>query len=159
MRRLISALAWPRSRNAAGATPRVGRVSFHRDLGVAVGEHLGYLFAGSWSALTGVALMQATNTAWWLGLAGLVVGGLLMVCSFELVGAFEEQGWRVAAVPTPIASVAWSLWLIAVGNALLLAELRAAALSSQACQTASTCGAAAAPAPRLVGGAPGWVWG
>jgi Domain of unknown function (DUF4386) len=35
--------------------------SFHRYLGVAVGEHLGYLFTGAWSALTGVALMQATT--------------------------------------------------------------------------------------------------
>ena len=94
--------------------------SFNRYLGVAVGEHLGYLFTGSWSALTGVALMQATNTPWWLGLAGVIVGGLLMICSFEFVGAFEEKGWQVAAVLTPIAYVAWSLWLIAVGVALLL---------------------------------------
>ena len=94
--------------------------SFHRYLGVAVGEHLGYLFTGSWSALTGVALMQATNTPWWLGLAGVVIGGLLMACSFEFVGAFEEKGWQVAAVLTPIAYVAWSLWLFAVGVALLL---------------------------------------
>jgi Domain of unknown function (DUF4386) len=94
--------------------------SFHRYLGVAVGEHLGYLFTGTWSVLTGVALMQATNTPWWLGLAGVVVGGLLMICSFEFVGAFEERGWRVAAVLTPVAYVAWSLWLIAVGLALLV---------------------------------------
>lgn len=94
--------------------------SFHRYLGVAVGEHLGYLFTGSWSTLTGVALLQATNTPWWLGLAGIVIGGLLMACSFEFVGAFEQEGWRLAAVLTPITYVAWSLWLIAVGVALLL---------------------------------------
>ena len=75
--------------------------SFHRYLGVAVGEHLGYLFTGFWSALTGVALMQATNTPWWLGLAGVVVGGLLTTCSFEFLGAFEAKGWRLAAVLTP----------------------------------------------------------
>jgi hypothetical protein len=94
--------------------------SFHRYLGVAVGEHLGYLFTGSWSALTGMALMQATNTPWWLGLAGVVVGVLLMVCSFEFVGTFEEDGWQVAAVLTPIANVAWSMWLIVLGVGLLL---------------------------------------
>jgi hypothetical protein len=94
--------------------------SFHRYLGVAVGEHLGYLFTGSWSILTGVAMMQATNTPWGLGLAGVVVGGLLMMCSFEFVGAFEEKGWRVAAVLTPVAYIAWSVWLIAVGIALLV---------------------------------------
>lgn len=94
--------------------------SFHRYLGVAIGEHLGYLFTGTWSVLTGVALMQASNTPWWLGLAGILIGGLLMVCSLEFVGAFEEAGWRLAAVLTPITYIAWSLWLIAVGIALLL---------------------------------------
>jgi hypothetical protein len=94
--------------------------SFNRYLGVAVGEHLGYLFTGGWSASTGIALMQATNMPWWLGLAGVVAGGLLMICSLEFVGAFEERGWRGAAVLTPVAYVIWSVWLIAVGVALLL---------------------------------------
>jgi hypothetical protein len=93
--------------------------SFHRYLGVAVGEHLGYLFTGSWTALTGVALVQATNAPGWLGLTGVVVGGLLIVCSVEFVGAHEERGWHVAAVLTPITYVAWSLWLVAVGVILL----------------------------------------
>jgi hypothetical protein len=94
--------------------------SFHRYLGVAVGEHLGYLFTGSWSVLTGVALIQSTNAPWWLGLAGIVVGALLMVCSFEFVGAFEEDGWKLAGMVTPIAYIGWSVWLVAVGVALLL---------------------------------------
>jgi len=94
--------------------------SFHRYLGVAVGEHLGYLFTGSWSVLSGVALIQATNVQWWLGLAGIVVGALLMMCSFEFVGAFEEKGWTLAGTVTPIAYIGWSVWLVAVGVALLL---------------------------------------
>ncbi len=93
--------------------------SFHRYLGVAVGEHLGYLFTGAWSALTGIALMQATSTPGWLGLIGVIVGGLLVICSFEFVGAFEDEGWRPAAVLTPVTYVAWSLWLVAVGVALV----------------------------------------
>ena len=94
--------------------------SFHRYLGVAVGEHLGYLFTGGWSALTGVALIQATNTPGWLGVAGIVIGLLLMICSLEFVGSFEEEGWKVAATVTPIAYIAWSAWLVATGVALLL---------------------------------------
>ena len=94
--------------------------AMNRYLGVAVGEHLGYLFTGCWSVLSGVALMQATNTPGWLGLVGIVVGCLLMLCSLEFVGGFEEEGWNLAAVVTPIAYVAWSGWLIAVGVALLL---------------------------------------
>jgi hypothetical protein len=94
--------------------------SFNRYLGVAVGEHLGYLFTGGWSVLSGVALIQATNTPGWLGVAGIVVGGLLMMCSLEFVGAFELEGWKLAATLTPIAYVAWSIWLVAVGVALIL---------------------------------------
>lgn len=94
--------------------------SFNRYLGVAVGEHLGYLLTGGWSVLTGVALVQATNTPWWAGVAGIVIGALLMICSLEFVGAFEPEGWKLAGVLTPIAYVAWSLWLIVVGVGLLL---------------------------------------
>ncbi|CAM3472839.1 DUF4386 domain-containing protein [Occultella aeris] len=94
--------------------------SFNRYLGVAVGEHLGYLFTGGWSVLSGIALIQATNTPWWLGVAGIVVGALLMMCSLEFVGTFEQEGWKLAATLTPIAYVAWSVWLIAVGVALIL---------------------------------------
>lgn len=94
--------------------------AFNRYLGVAVGEHLGYLFTGGWSALSGVALIQSTNAPAWLGIAGIVVGTLLMICSVEFVGTFEQNGWRVAAAMTPIAYIAWSAWLVAVGFALLL---------------------------------------
>jgi hypothetical protein len=53
--------------------------------------------------------------------AGIVVGALLMICSLEFVGAFEQEGrLEVGRVSTPIAYVAWSLWLIVVGVALLL---------------------------------------
>lgn len=52
--------------------------SFNRYLGVAVGEHICYLFTGCWSVLTGAALIQANNAPWWLGVAGIVVGALLV---------------------------------------------------------------------------------
>jgi len=94
--------------------------SFNRYLGVAVGEHLGYLLTGAWSVLTGVALIQAANTPSWSGVAGIVIGALLMICSLEFVGAVEREGWKLARVLTPITYIAWSLWLIVVGVALLL---------------------------------------
>jgi hypothetical protein len=65
--------------------------SFNRYLGVAFGEHLGYVFTGGWSVLTGVALIQATNPPWWSGIAGIVVGALLMICSLEFVGASSRK--------------------------------------------------------------------
>jgi hypothetical protein len=45
---------------------------------------------------------------------------LLMICSLEFVGAIEQEGWKLAGVLTPIAYIAWSLWLIVVGVVILL---------------------------------------
>ena len=40
-----------------------------------------------------------------------------MLCSLEFVG--RSSGWAVAEKLTPLAYVAWSLWLIATGVVLL----------------------------------------
>jgi hypothetical protein len=93
--------------------------SLNRYLGVAVGEHLGYLLTGSWSVLVGVAIAQSTAAPSWLGVAGLCVGAALILCSLEFVGGFERSGWILAEKLTPIAYVIWSLWLIATGIALI----------------------------------------
>ena len=94
--------------------------SFNRYLGVAVGEHLGYLFTGAWSVLVGVASLQSGAVPAWIGVVGIVIGALLALCSLEFVGPFEREGWSLAATLTPIVYVAWSLWLVATGVALLL---------------------------------------
>ena len=48
-----------------------------------------------------------------------MIGALLVVCSLEFVGPSERDGWKVAEKLTPITYVAWSLWLVAIGVALL----------------------------------------
>ena len=88
--------------------------AFNRYLGVAVGEHLGYLLTGAWTTLAGIALLTESTT---LGVLGIVIGPALMVCSLEFVG--RSSGWTVAEKLTPSAYVAWSLWLIATGVVLL----------------------------------------
>jgi hypothetical protein len=93
--------------------------SFNRYLGVAVGEHLGYLLTGAWSVLVGVALTQSTVGAIWLGYPGIVIGALLVLCSLEFVGPAERAGWKLAGALAPIAYIAWSLWLVATGISLL----------------------------------------
>jgi hypothetical protein len=93
--------------------------SFNRYLGVAVGEHLGYLLTGAWTTLTGIALTQTTAAPSWIGVLGIVIGPLLMLCSLEFVGRHEPAGWKLAERLTPITYIAWSLWLIATGIALL----------------------------------------
>jgi hypothetical protein len=94
--------------------------AFNRYLGVAVGEHLGYLLSGSWSILVGFALTQSAVAPAWLGILGVIIGALLALCSLEFVGRFEPAGWKLAGALTPIAYIAWSLWLVATGVALIL---------------------------------------
>ena len=94
--------------------------AFNRYLGVAVGEHLGYAFTGIWSLLAGVALIDSTAVAGWLGVIGVFLGPLFLLCSLEFVGRGEDSGWKLAETLTPIAYVAWSIWLISVGVALLI---------------------------------------
>ena len=82
-------------------------------------EHLGYAFTGAWSILAGVALIDSTVAPDWLGVLGVLIGPLFLLCSLEFVGRFERSGWKLAGALTPIAYIAWSLWLLAVGVALL----------------------------------------
>jgi hypothetical protein len=93
--------------------------SFNRYLGVAVGEHLGYALTGAWTTLTGIALTQTSAVPSWLGIVGIVVGPVLVLCSLEFVGSHEPGGWKLAERLTPITYIAWSLWLVATGVALL----------------------------------------
>jgi hypothetical protein len=94
--------------------------AFNRYLGVGVGEHLGYLLTGTWTILVGVAFTQVAVVPGWLGVAGIVIGAILALCSLEFVGPAERSGWKLAAAVTPLAYVAWSLWLVAGGIALLV---------------------------------------
>jgi hypothetical protein len=94
--------------------------AFNRYLGVAVGEHLGYLFTGMWSVLVGVALTQSDATPGWLGLVGIVIGAVLAICSLEFVGPFEHAGWKLAGLVIPVAYIAWSAWLLVTGIFLLI---------------------------------------
>jgi hypothetical protein len=93
--------------------------SFNRYLGVAVGEHLGYALTGAWTALSGIALTQSAAAPAWIGILGILIGPVLMLCSLEFVGPHERTGFKLAERLTPITYIAWSLWLIATGIVLL----------------------------------------
>jgi Domain of unknown function (DUF4386) len=110
----------PASTPASREATKVVFDSFHRYLGVGIGECLGYLLTGTWSVLIGVAMLQSSVFEGWLGWPGIIIGLLLVVGSFEFVGRFEEQGWRLAGTIVPITYIAWSLWLIVSGFVLLL---------------------------------------
>jgi Domain of unknown function (DUF4386) len=54
--------------------------AFNRYLGVAVGQHLGYGLTGAWTTLTGIVLTQTTAAPGWVGVPGIVIGSILMLC-------------------------------------------------------------------------------
>ncbi len=109
----------PSSSQATREATAVTFDAFHRYLGVAVGECLGYLFTGAWTVLVGVAMLQSTTFDPWLALPGIVIGSFLILGSLEFVGPFEDEGWKLAGSVVPIAYTAWSVWLIATGVVLL----------------------------------------
>lgn len=94
--------------------------TLHRLLGVGIGEHLGYLLTGSWTILVGASVVSTTAVAAWLGWVGAPIGIALMIGSLEFVGPNERRGWPLADTIVPIAYIAWSLWLIALGIGLIV---------------------------------------
>jgi hypothetical protein len=94
--------------------------TLNRYLGVAVGEHLGYLFTGLWTALAGVALIQSDLLHPLFGIVGLVLAPLFVLGSLEFVGSFEPRGWKLAGTLVPFAYIGWSAWLLALGIGLLV---------------------------------------
>jgi Domain of unknown function (DUF4386) len=94
--------------------------ALHQYLGVGIGEHLGYLFTGLWSVLIGVGLIQTTALPTWLGWPGIVIGTGLVVGSAEFLGPNEERGWSLAGAAIPVLYIAWSVWLFAMGVALIV---------------------------------------
>jgi hypothetical protein len=88
--------------------------AFHRYAGVAIGEHLGYLFTSAWTLILCLALNQS-------GLVSPLIGWLGIVPAVGLlVGVFEETGFKAAGAINAISYLAWSVWLMALGVALLL---------------------------------------
>jgi hypothetical protein len=110
---LVPALARAYVDRAASQATReaitVAFESFHRYLGMGIGECLGYLLTGAWTMLVGVAMLESSAFETWLAWPGIIIGAFLIVGSREFVGRFEEEGWKLAGTIVPIAFIAWSL--------------------------------------------------
>jgi hypothetical protein len=117
---LARAYTDPASSQTTREAARVAFESFHRYLGIGIGECLGYLFTGAWTMLVGVAMLQSSAFEAWLAWPGIFIGLFLILGSLEFVGRFEEQGWKLAGAIVPITYMAWSLWLIVSGVVLLV---------------------------------------
>ena len=104
----------PKATQATRDSVEVVFQAFHRYVGVAIGEHLGYIFTSTWTILLCIALIQ-TNVAnplfGWLGL----IPAIGVLC-----GVFEETGFKAAGAINAISYILWSVWLIAFGIAWLL---------------------------------------
>jgi hypothetical protein len=88
--------------------------AFHRYAGVAIGEHLGYIFTSTWTILLCIAIV-ATD------LVNPLFGWLGMVPAIGvLIGVFEETGFKAAGVINAISYILWSVSLIDFGIAVLL---------------------------------------
>ena len=104
----------PESSQATRDSVAVAFQAFHRYAGVALGEHLGYLFTSVWTLLLCLAIIQTTVVNPLFGWLGIIPAlGVF-------VGVFEETGFKAAGVINAISYLLWSVWLVALGVALLL---------------------------------------
>jgi hypothetical protein len=105
----------PDSSEATRESVAVVFEAFNRYAGVAVGENLGYLFTGLWTALVALALFgSALPFRRWLGLLGLVSAAGIVA------GLFEPAGFEPAANIVVVGYILWSIWLALIGIFLLL---------------------------------------
>jgi Domain of unknown function (DUF4386) len=115
--RYVAAPAGPEG-DATRRSIEIVFATLHRLLGV--GEHLGYLFTGLWTLLVSGSILSTSVLPGWLGVVGLVIGIALLIGTLEFVGPNERDGWHLAGIIVPIAYLAWSVWLIALGVFLLV---------------------------------------
>ena len=88
--------------------------AFHRYAGVAIGEHLGYIFTSIWTILVCLAIIAT-------GLVSPLFGWLGILPALGVfTGVFEETGFKAAGAINAISYLLWSVWLIALGVSLLL---------------------------------------
>ena len=118
-RRYETAPAGPAG-DATRETVVVTFATLHRLLGVGVGEHLGYLLTGLWTLAVAGSILLTTVLPAWLGVLGIPIGMAILVGTFEFMGPYERDGWKLAGLVVPIAYIAWSVWLIALGIGLLI---------------------------------------
>jgi hypothetical protein len=104
----------PKSTQATRDSIAVTFQAFHRYAGVAIGEHLGFIFTSAWTVLLCIAIIQTRVVSPLLGWLG------ILPALGVLAGVFEETGLKAAGMINAISYILWSIWLIAFGIAVLL---------------------------------------
>jgi hypothetical protein len=88
--------------------------AFHRYVGMAVGEHLGYLSTSVWTFLVALLMLRSPLFGRWLGLSGMLLA--LGVAT----GLLEPAGWELAGTNNALSYLAWAVWLMVVGVVVLV---------------------------------------
>jgi hypothetical protein len=114
---LVPELAQMANNPATDAATRAATIAifeaFHRYLGVAVGEHLGYLFTAAWTVLICLALRHVSRFPTWLAWMG--IAAALGIA----IGLLEPVGLSAAGMINALSYILWSLWLVALGVTLI----------------------------------------
>jgi hypothetical protein len=76
--------------------------AYHRYAGVAIGEHLGYIFTSAWTILLCLAIIATDLVNPLFGWLGIVPD----ICL--LIGVFEETGFNAAGAINAISYILWS---------------------------------------------------
>jgi hypothetical protein len=105
----------PASSGATRESVAVVFQAFNQYAGVGVGENLGYLFTGLWTALVALAMFgSALPFGRWLAFLGMASAAGIAV------GMLEPAGFGPAADIVVVAYIMWSVWLALFGILLLL---------------------------------------
>lgn len=105
----------PLASDATRETISIVFQAFNQYAGLAIGEHLGYIFTAFWSLLVGLAMLDSEIFPKWLGWVG-------MLSSLGVsAGVLESFGVTWAGPLNAIAYILWALWLLASGVFLLKA--------------------------------------
>ena len=96
--------------------------------GVALSEHLYYLFIGTWSLLVGWYLLRSLHSARWLAWPGIISGCGLLISSIE---QFDWPGIGSALLVVVLLSrILWGMWLLALAVMLLHRRVKASSTTS-----------------------------
>src|SRR3954452_6297691 len=97
----------------------------HQFGGALVGEHLGQLLVIGWSLTLSVIILRSRVLPRWLGVAGLVVGGLYLLNQGDILATAVPvfTVWDLAGL---LGSTGWGLWVAALGATLLLRPIASA---------------------------------
>jgi hypothetical protein len=87
--------------------------TFNHYAGVAIGEHLGYLFSGLWTLSIALAMRRSRLFKPWLGCMGIIPAlGIF-------AGLLEPLGFRAAVAINGFGYALWAVWAFIVGVFLL----------------------------------------